>query len=164
MGLSNVVPVFLDNRSGWDKRQTETINITARTARNYFLSKATQKQLPKPEIERIVVSKWNRVLNLRDYAFSDTFSISFILNTSGLEKDVTSPLFSISKTVKSFSFEGSYSDEVVTQSLSSLGKLSIETLDGEPTFCFTPNTDNFPEDENHNRLNYSVYIGGYYDG
>lgn len=163
MGFSNVTPVFLDDRSGWNHAQVETINITARTARNYFTSRAKQKQLGKPEIERIVNSKWNRVLNLRDYAFQDTFSISFILNTNGLARDVTSPLFSINKNVKSFQFEGSYSDEVVTQSLSSLGKLSIETIDGEPTFCFTPNTDNFPEDESHNRLNYSVYIGGSYE-
>lgn len=163
MSIANVVPVFLDNRSDWTPVQVENINIIARTARNYFMSRATQKQLPKPEIERIVKSKWNRVLNLRDYAFQDTFSISFILNTNGLAKDVTSPLFSINKNIKSFQFEGSYSDEVVTQSLSSLGKLSIEILDGEPTFCFTPNTDNFPEDESHNRLNYSVYIGGSYE-
>lgn len=163
MSIANVVPVFLDNRSGWDARQVETINITARTARNYFVSRAKQKQLGKPEIERVINSKWNRVLNLRDYAFQDTFSISFILNTSGLAEGVTSPLFSIGKNIQHFQFEGSYSDEVVTQSLSSLGKLSIEMIDGEPTFCFTPNTDNFPEDEDHNRLNYSVYIGGSYE-
>ena len=163
MPLSKQVPVYLDDRSGWNHAQVEQINIIARTARNYFLSKAKQKQLGKPEIDRIIVSKWNRVLNLRDYTFQGTFSISFILNTDGLSKDITTPLFSIGKNVKSFQFEGSYSDELVVNSLSSLGKLSIEIVDAEPTFCFTPNTNDWPEDENHNRLQFSVFIGGYYE-
>ena len=163
MPLSKQVPVYLDDRSGWNHAQVEQINIIARTARNYFLSKAKQKQLGKPEIDRIIISKWNRVLNLRDYTFQGTFSISFILNTDGLSKDITTPLFSISKNVKLFQFEGSYSDELVVNSLSSLGKLSIEIVDAEPTFCFTPNTNDWPEDENHNRLQFSVFIGGYYE-
>ena len=179
MSLSKVVPVYLDNRSGWSPAQVEQINIIARTSRNYFLSKAKQELLEKPDIERMVVSKWNRVLNLRDYAYMGIFSISFILNTDGLAKDVTSPLVSLGKKVKSyetvedgvsnvktayvFQFEGSYSDEIVPKSLASLGSLTIETVDNEPTFCFTPNTDDFPEDDNHNRLQFSVFIGGYYD-
>lgn len=163
MGIANVVPVYLDNRSGWSPAQVEQINIIARTSRNYFLSKSKQKQLEKPDIERMVVSKWNRVLDLKDYAYMGIFSISFILNTDGLAKDVTTPLVSLGKNVNAFQFEGSYSDELVVSSLSSLGSLTIETVDSELTFCFTPNTDDFPEDENHNRLQFSVYIGGYYD-
>lgn len=183
MSLSKVVPVYLDNRSGWNPAQVEQVNIIARTSRNYFLSRAKQEQLGKPDIERVVVSKWNRVLDLKDYAYMGIFSISFILNTDGLAKDVTTPLVSLGKKVKSytlkadgneadtskekkiytFQFEGSYSDEIVPKSLSSLGSITIETVDSEPTFCFTPNTDDFPEDENHNRLQFSVYIGGYYD-
>ena len=163
MGIANVVPVYLDNRSGWTSAQVEQVNIIARTSRNYFLSKAKQKQLEKPGVERMVVSKWGRILELRDYSCMGIFSISFILNTDGLAKDVTTPLVSLNRNVNAFQFEGSYSDELVVNSLSSLGSLTIETIDSAPTFCFTPNTNDFPEDENHNRLKFSVYIGGYYD-
>ena len=70
MGIANVVPVYLDKKSGWNESQVNEINKIARNLRFAFEQKARQKTKDKPQIEKFTVSKYARVLNLNDYLYA----------------------------------------------------------------------------------------------
>jgi len=154
-------PIFLTEDSGYNKKQCEQINVIVRTTRNRFISKAKQEQLGHPKIEKFISQKYNRVLNLFDFLYDKTFSISFILDSTGFEKNIDYPLFEFTeKNIISMAGEGSNSDLRTAINLSALGTFSIKKQNGIPTIYFTCLTDNWPTDESGKKIFYSVYIGG----
>jgi hypothetical protein len=159
MSIANVVPVYLDNTSGWKPNQVNEINKIARNLRTAFESKAIQHTKDKPQIEKFTISKYNRVLNLNDYRYNDTFSINFILDPAGFEVNGEYPLLELSSYPSSFNYEGSNDDEAPYKLLSSLGTISIKKINSSPYFIIKVK-DTWPTDEQHNKLKYSCYIGG----
>ena len=127
--------------------------------RNAFTSKAKQKQLDKPEVVRIVESKTNRVLNLRDYLYGTYFSISFILNPSGMQSGITYDLLTLKSEVSNLEWEGCHSSTNPNKFLSSLGVISVVLKDNKPTLQFKCESDDFPEADG-SRVQFSVYVGG----
>ena len=160
MGLYNNVPLFLDNNAGFTEAQVEKINLIVRTTRNRFLSQAKQNQLEKPTIEKFVTTKYNRVLNLRDYLYNKNFSVSFILDPAGFEPNISYPLFDFDYNIDYFHFEGSNSDELPAALLSSLGQITIDRTGQRPRMMFEKNSNAWPVDEFGNKVKYSVYISG----
>lgn len=163
MGLANVIPIFLDYKSGWDKNQVELINKIAKNLRASFESKSKQKTKEKPQVKKFTVSKYNRVLNLSDYFYDNKFSINFILDPAGFEVGIKYPLLEIENVPSYFEYEGSNDDEAPYKLLGNLGTITIETINNSPHFVFTPKEE-WPEDESHNKLKYNCYIGGTYNG
>lgn len=160
MGFSNNVPVFLDEGSGWSDKQCEEINKIVLSCRKSFESKAKQKTKEKPSTDKLSITKYNRVLNLSDFYYLDYFSMSFILNPAGMEAGKDYPLIELKQRVKSLSFEGSHSDRLPRDFLSNLGYIYQGVYDNKVTLLFHCNSDDFPEDENHERVQFSVYCGG----
>ncbi len=160
MGIANVVPVFLDESSGFTERQTETINILAKTARNSFITKAKQEQLSKPEIKNIVKSRYSRALDVKNYLYNTNFSIQFILNPYGMESGIEYSLFELENKVTRLQFEGSHSSSRPSKLLSSLGTIKYKVKDDKDMIVFECTSDDWPVDENNHRVQFSVYIGG----
>lgn len=161
MGLSKNTPVFLDASSGFNSKQIKQINLVIRIARRAFEAKAKQNQLSKPDIERLTISKYNRVLNLKDYLYNRNFSISFILNPIGFEEKGEYPLLETDKTVSVISIEGSNSETEVANSLSSLGYLKISNKGSlHNVIYFVCTTSDWPTDEDGNKVQYSAFISG----
>ncbi len=157
--LANNVPVFLTPDSGWNEKQCRTVNVIARTMRNAFSAKARQKQQDKPEVIRIVESKYNRVLNLRDYWYGDYFSMSFILNPAGMTEGITYDLATLKANPIVLEYEGSHSSTNPNKFLSSLGIISVATKDGKYVLQFKCSSSDFPESSGA-RVQFSVYVGG----
>ena len=160
MGLYNNIPLFLDNNAGYNETQVEKINLIVRTARNNFISKAKQKQSEKPTIEKFVTTKYNRVLNLRDYIYNKNFSVSFILDPAGFELGNKYTLFEYDYDIDYFHFEGSNSDKVPAALLSNLGSITIDLSGNKPKLVFEKNNAPWPVDRYGNMVKYAVYIGG----
>lgn len=160
MGLANSLPVFLDNNAGFNKNQVEQINTVVRTARRFFENKATQKQLPEPDVEKLISSKYGRVLDPKDYLYNKTFSLSFILNPFGFELGGEYPLFETDKTIRAISFEGSNSYTRPANYLSNLGHIYVSNNFSKPTVMFVCDTNNWPVDGQGNKVQYSVFIYG----
>lgn len=159
MGIANVVPVYLDKKSGWNESQVNEINKIARNLRFAFEQKARQKTKDKPQIEKFTVSKYARVLNLNDYLYNNYFSINFILDPAGFEAGITYPLLELMTNPSSFSFEGSNDDVSPYKLLTSLGTIKVEFIKDKPHFVIEVK-DSWPEDADHKKVKYSVYIGG----
>lgn len=157
--LAKVIPVYLDEASGWNKQQVSEINKIARNLRFAFEQKAHQKMKEKPKIERLSVSKYARVLNLNDYLYNNYFSINFILDPADFEPGITYPLLELTTNPSSFSFEGSNDDTSPYKLLTSLGTIKVEFVGGKPHFSIEVK-DSWPEDADHKKVKYSVYIGG----
>lgn len=160
MGLYNNIPVFLDETSGYNKSQVEKINTIVRTARNRFISIATQNVSELPKIEKFVTAKYNRVLDLKDYLFDKNFSISFILDPAGFAPGLEFPLFEFDGTITELHCEGSNSSDTPAKTLSSLGYLRIDTT---KKVIYFKCVNDWPTDSSGNKVNYSVYIGGTID-
>ena len=160
MSITNVVPVFLDQNSGFNDKQVEAINILAKTARNSFLAKAKQKQLPKPEIKNIVKSRYSRTLDVKNYLYGTNFSIQFILNPYNMSSGIEYSLFELENKVTRLQFEGSHSSTYPSKLLSSLGTIKYKVKDGKDMIVFKCTSDDWPVDENGRRVQFSVYIGG----
>lgn len=158
--IANIVPVFLDNGSGFTEKQIEAVNILAKTARNSFIAKAKQEQLPKPEIKNIIRSRYSRALDVKNYLYDTNFSIQFILNPYGMESGIEYSLFELENKVKSLQFEGSHSSSYPSKMLSSLGTIRYKVKDGKDMLVFECTSDDWPVDENNRRVQFSVYIGG----
>lgn len=159
MGLANSVPVFLTLESGWNEKQCKTVNVIARTIRNAFTSKAKQNQKDKPEVVRIVDTKYNRVLNLRDYYYNDYFSMQFILNPAGMAEGISYDLAELKANVSQLEWEGCHSSTNPNKFLSSLGTISVVERDGKHVLQFKCSSNDWPENDG-NRVQFSVYIGG----
>ena len=160
MGIANVVPVFLDDSSGFTEKQIEAVNILAKTARNSFTSKAKQKQLPKPEIKNIIRSRYSRTLDVKNYLYGTNFSIQFILNPYNMSSGIEYSLFELENKVTRLQFEGSHSSTYPSKLLSSLGTIKYKVKDGKDMIVFECTSDDWPVDENNRRVQFSVYIGG----
>lgn len=160
MSIANVVPVFLDDSSGFTEKQIEAVNILAKTARNSFTSKAKQKQLPKPEIKNIVKSRYSRTLDVKNYLYNKSFSIQFILNPYNMSSGIEYSLFELENKVTRLQFEGSHSSTYPSKLLSSLGTIKYKVKDGKDMLVFECTSDDWPVDENNRRVQFSVYIGG----
>ena len=160
MPIANVVPVFLDNSSGFTEKQIEAVNILAKTARNSFVAKAKQEQLPKPEIKNIVKSRYARVLDVKNYLYNKNFSIQFILNPYNMSSGIEYRLFELESKVTRLQFEGSHSSTYPSKLLSSLGTIKYKTVDGKNMIVFECVSDDWPVDENGRRVQFSTYIGG----
>lgn len=158
--IANIVPVFLDNGSGFTEKQIEAVNILAKTARNSFIAKAKQEQLPKPEIRNIVKSRYSRALDVKNYLYDTNFSIQFILNPYGMESGIEYNLFELENKIKSLQFEGSHSSTYPSKMLSSLGTIVYKEKDGKSMLVFECESDDWPIDENNRRVQFSVYVGG----
>lgn len=158
--LAKVIPVFLDNGSGFTEKQIEAVNILAKTARNSFVAKAKQEQLPKPEIKNIIKSRYSRALDVKNYLYDTNFSIQFILNPYGMSSGIEYNLFELENKVKSLQFEGSHSSSYPSKMLSSLGTIRYKVKDGKNMIVFECASDDWPVDENNRRVQFSVYIGG----
>lgn len=161
MGLANTLPVFLDDFAGYNKRQVRLINLIVRTARRAFESKAKQKQKTEPVIEKISKRKYNRVLDLKDYLYGKSFSMSFILNPVGFVKDGEYPLFETDKNINFIHINGSNSETKPDKSLSGLGYLKVSYVTStNPVVMFVCTTDEWPEDEQHEKVKYSAFVSG----
>lgn len=161
MGLANTLPVFLDDFSGFTEQQVDQINIIVRTARRAFESKAKQNQKTEPVIEKISKRKYNRVLDLKDYLYNKSFSMSFILNPVGFVKDGEYPLFETDKQINFININGSNSETKPDKSLSGLGYLKVSyAMPDKPIVLFVCTTDEWPEDEQHEKVKYSAFISG----
>ena len=160
MSITNVVPVFLDQNSGFNDKQVEAINILAKTARNSFLAKAKQKQLSKPEIKNIVKSRYSRTLDVKNYLYGTNFSIQFILNPYNMSSGIEYSLFELENKVTRLQFEGSHSSTYPSKLLSSLGTIKYKVKDGKDMIVFECTSDDWPVDENGRRVQFSVYVGG----
>ena len=155
------IPVLLDDRSGFTKAQVEQINIVARTARRAFTEKAKQKQKSQPLVEHLITKKYGRVLDLKDYLYTDRFSLNFVLSPVGFANNIWYPLFITEKTITSIELCGSNSENKVAASLTYLGHLdSKETSEGTEVYYVVDRAEDWPRDANNNMVNYSVYIGG----
>ena len=161
MGLGKTIPVYLDKRSGFNKNQIDTVNAIARTTRRNFELKATQKQLDKPLVQRFLYKSTNRILDLRDYIYTDTFSISFILDPTGFEVDGRYLLFTTKYPVKSIFYEGSYDefDVNLNYMFSNMVSLEIDKVSGEYMF-YVKVRQNWPVDTHGNKVQYNIFLGG----
>lgn len=161
MGLANTLPVFLDDFAGYDKKQVRLINLIVRTARRAFESKAKQKQKTEPIIEKVSKRKYNRVLDLKDYLYGKSFSMSFILNPVGFVKDGEYPLFETDKNINFIHINGSNSETKPDKSLSGLGYLKVSYVTSTNlVVMFVCTTDEWPEDEQHEKVKYSAFVSG----
>lgn len=160
MALYNNIPLMLDTDSGYTSEQVKQINIIVKNTRNKFISKAKQKQKGLPKIEKFITTKYNRVLNLRDFIIDQLFNIHFILDPAGFEDNVSYKLFEFDNEVKHFHFEGSNSDKTDVIALSTLGTIFIDTSGLAPVFMFKRNSAPWPTDANNNKVKYSVFISG----
>jgi len=158
--IANIVPVFLDNSSGFTEKQVEAINILAKTARNSFVAKAKQEQLPKPEIKNIIRSRYSRTLDVKNYLYGTNFSIQFILNPYNMSSGIEYSLFELENKVTRLQFEGSHSSTYPSKLLSSLGTIKYKVKDGKDMIVFECTSDDWPVDENNRRVQFSVYVGG----
>jgi len=158
--LANVVPVFLDDSSGFTEKQIEAVNILAKTARNSFVAKAKQEQLSKPEIKNIVKSRYSRTLDVKNYLYGTSFSIQFILNPYNMSSGIEYSLFELENKVTRLQFEGSHSSTYPSKLLSSLGTIKYKVRDGRDMIVFECTSDDWPVDENNRRVQFSVYVGG----
>lgn len=160
MGLFNSVPLYLDNQSGYTLQQVTLINTIVRVARRAFEAKAKQVQLTQPKIEKLSAKTYNRVLDLRDYLYNKSFSMNFILNPVGFQKDGEYPLFETDYDITFLQMQGSNSDTKPDKTLGALGYLTISTVSLRPTVMFHCSTDDWPTDSGGNKVQYSVYISG----
>ena len=160
MGLANTLPVFLDYNAGFNKTQVDQINTIVRTARRSFEDRAKQEQLTEPGLDKIISSKYGRVLDPKDYLYNKSFSLSFVLNPFGFELGGEYPLFETDKTIRSLSFEGSNSNTTPASSLSALGHIYISNNLSKPTVMFVVDTNDWPIDTHGNKVQYSVFIHG----
>jgi len=158
--IANVVPVFLDDSSGFTEKQIEAVNILAKTARNSFVAKAKQEQLSKPEIKNIVKSRYSRTLDVKNYLYGTSFSIQFILNPYNMSSGIEYSLFELENKVTRLQFEGSHSSTYPSKLLSSLGTIKYKVRDGRDMIVFECTSDDWPVDENNRRVQFSVYVGG----
>ena len=158
--IANVVPVFLDDSSGFTEKQVEAINILAKTARNSFVAKAKQEQLSKPEIKNIIRSRYSRTLDVKNYLYGTSFSIQFILNPYNMSSGIEYSLFELENKVTRLQFEGSHSSTYPSKLLSSLGTIKYKVRDGRDMIVFECTSDDWPVDENNRRVQFSVYVGG----
>lgn len=77
--LGSNTPVFLDDKSGFDEKQTELINLLVRTARRTFESKAIQKQEGKPKVEVFASTIYPSIISdVRHYKYLNQVCISFV--------------------------------------------------------------------------------------
>lgn len=160
MALSNNVPVFLDKVSGYNENQVNFINTLVRTSRRSFEAKAYQKMKSKPDVTHLAEAKYNRVVNFKDYLYNKYFTLSFILNPTGFVKNGIYNLFETKETIQTINAEGSNSDSVPAATLSSLGTI-VMTNEGNKTIVqFKMTADNWPEDVDHNKVQYSVSVIG----
>lgn len=160
MPLANNVPVFLDDKTGWNHAQAEYVNILVKTTRRKFESKAKQEKESKPPVTHLVKNKYGRVLDLEDYKYRNYFTLSFILNPSGFVKDGEYSLFDTTYNIQYINLQGSNSPTVMAKSLSALGNLKIVEKGGYRTVVFVKNGEAWPVDGNGNMVQYSVTIGG----
>lgn len=158
--IYNNIPLMLDLDSGYTSDQVKQINIIVKNTRNKFLAIAKQKQKEKPKAEKFIITKYSRVLNLKDYIVDKLFNIHFILDPAGFEDNLSYKLFEFDNDVKHFHFEGSNSDKTNVIALSTLGTILIETSGLKPTFIFKRNDSPWPTDANNNKVKYSVFIAG----
>lgn len=158
--ILNNIPLMLDTDSGFNSDQVKQINIIVKNTRNKFISKATQKQKEKPKAIKFVITKYSRVLNLRDFIVNKLFNIHFILDPAGFENNIAYKLFEFDYDVDNFHFEGSNSDLNNVIALSTLGYMYIDTTGIRPTFMFKRNSNTWPTDANNNKIKYSVFIAG----
>lgn len=161
MAFYNNVPLFLSSTSGYNKGQIDYINVIVRTLRRSFESKAKQKQKDAPKISHLAISKYGRVLDLKDYYYLGYFSLSFILNPANFINGQQYGLFETKRNLIRFTAEGSHSDTVPTKSLGQLGHIVISKSGNNNIISFVPDhVEDWPKDENDNMLNYSVYFSG----
>ena len=161
MSLYKGVPVFLSSTSDYNKGQVDYINIIVRTLRRSFESKAKQKQKDAPKISHLAVSKYGRVLDLKDYFYLGYFSLSFILNPANFINGQQYGLFETKRNLTRFTAEGSHSDTTPTKSLGQLGHIVISKSGDTNIVSFVPDhVEDWPKDSNNNMLNYSVYFSG----
>lgn len=159
MGLSHSVPVFLDNKSGWNEKQVSEINKIVKTLRNSFESKAKQKTKEKPSTKKYSISKYSRVLNLKDYHYDDYCSFSFILNPSNMSEGIDYPLLELEGFLSNITFGGSHSDSNPSIFIDNLGYIFYKFSDKKHMIFFHCNSNDWPED-NGKRLQFSIYVAG----
>lgn len=160
MPLANNVPVFLDDRAGWNHAQAEYVNILVKTTRRKFESKAKQEKESKPPVTHLVKNKYGRVLDLEDYKYRNYFTLSFILNPTGFVKDGEYSLFDTTYHIQYINMQGSFSPTDAVKSLSALGNLKIVEKGEYRTVVFVKNDEAWPKGADEKFLYYSVTIGG----
>lgn len=154
------MPVYLSEGQGWNPAQVSQINLLVKSLRNRFIAKAQQPQKDRPLTKKVAISHWPRVLNIRDFLYSDRFSIQFILDPKNMVKNGTYKLIETEFAPKNMVYEGSNSDSVPADFFSSLGQITYEKYLDHYVLVFKRNDREWPVDFDNNKVKYSVYIGG----
>lgn len=159
MSLYNNTPYFLDSSSGYNEDQVNFINILVRTLRRKFESKAKQKKADKPIVTKLTLTKYNRVIDLQDYYYLGYFTLSFILNPQGMEKNGVYDLFETNHRIAHIALQGSNSETLPAASLSALGTIQVIRRADVYVIQFKRNELDWPKNGN-NLVQYSTSIKG----